>query len=365
MRLLMLDEGFMSGAHAAVGLAAAGIEVTVLALIGGRGRSLNEAVEWRVAERPRTPGQLARIIEVAGADADVIYPVTEPLRAMSWALPASLSSRVFPRTSSTVQSLFADKRAMAAHLSQRGVPTLRQVDACRHAMLGYPCVIKGVKGRGGCATFIAASAVEADAAVRRLGAACCFAQEFVNGATYIVGGLFDRGRALRIHVACKSMQYPPRIGPASRLETVDEPELLQAALGTFASLHVSGLASVDFIRRPRGGFAFLEINPRPWGSISAACEAGVDVFTPFARMLRGESPDADLSYEVGVCSSVFPLYLASRDEWRHPRVLMQCMMHDLTSASGRIWRHPRRAAHLCRRLIHVAREWPGAAAIQH
>ncbi len=361
----MLDEGFMSGAHTAVGLAAAGIDVTVLALIGGRGRSLTEGVEWRLAEQPRDSAQLARIIDASGIRADVIYPVTDPLRAMSWTLRSSLAGCVFPQTPSALRPLFADKRAMAAHLAQRGVPTLEQVDARRHCALGYPCVIKGVIGRGGCATFIARSAAEAETAVRRLGAARCFAQEFVEGATYIVGGVFDRGRALRIHVARKSMQYPPRVGPASRLETVDEPALLDAALATFASLRVTGLASVDFIRRPRGEFAFLEINPRPWGSISAAREARVDVFTPLARLLRGESPEVDLSYDVGVSSSVFPLYLASRDEWRHPRLLMQCMVHDLTSASGRIWRHPRRAAHLCRRLVHVARAWPGAAVTQH
>jgi hypothetical protein len=362
VKLLMLDEGFMSGAHTAVGLAAAGIDVTVLALIGGRGRSLTEAVEWRLAEQPRDPGQLARLIGTSGVGAEAIYPVTEPLRAMSWALPPMLSRRVFPRTSSPMQALFADKRAMAAHVARRGVATLEQVDARGHGAFGYPCVIKGVSGRGGCATHVAMSAAEADAAVERLGESRCFAQEFVNGATYIVGGLFERGRALRIHVARKSMQYPPRVGPASRLETVDEPALLRAALDTFSALEVTGLASVDFIRRPRGGFAFLEINPRPWGSIAAARDAGVDVFTPFARLLRGESPESDLSYDVGVCSSVFPLYLASRDEWRHPRLLMRCMMHDLTSPSGRIWRHPRRAAHLCRRLIHVARAWPDATA---
>jgi carbamoylphosphate synthase large subunit len=361
----MLDEGFMSGAHTAVGLAAAGVDVTVLALIGGRGRAATESVEWRVTARPRDSEHLARIIEASGVDAGVIYPVTEPLRAMSWLLPDPLAARVFPRTSARLQLLFGDKRAMAAHLARRGLPTLEQVDARRHAALGYPCVIKGTSGRGGCATHIASTAGEAEAAVRRLGATRCFAQEFVNGATYIVGGLFERGTALRIHVARKSMQYPARVGPASRLATVDEPELLHAALETFSLLRMTGLASVDFIRRPSGEFAFLEINPRPWGSISAARDAGVDLFTPFARLLLGGSPAADLSYDVGVCSSVFPLYLASRAEWRHPRLLMQCMMHDLTSASGRIWRHPRRAAHLCRRLMYVAREWPGATATQH
>lgn len=365
MRLLMLDEGFMSGAHTAVGLAAAGVDVTVLGLIGGRGRRLNEAVEWRLAERPCDAAHLKAIIGAAQPVADVIYPVTEPLREMAWALPSRLSEHVYPPTPEGLRPLYADKRSMAAHLARHGVPTLEQVDARCHGALGYPCVIKGITGRGGSATRIAMSARQAEVGVMELGESHCFAQEFVDGETYIVGGLFDRGRPLRIHAARKSMQYPPRIGPASRLETVDEPVLLDAALATFAVLGVTGLASVDFIRRPSGEFAFLEINPRPWGSISAAREAGVDLFGPFAALLRGDSPTADLSYEVGVSSSVFPLYLASRDEWRRPRMLMHCMMHDLTSASGRIWRHPRRAAHLCRRLIHVVRAWPSAATAHH
>jgi predicted ATP-grasp superfamily ATP-dependent carboligase len=365
MRLLMLDEGFMSGAHTAVGLAGAGVDVTVLGLIGGRERTLTEAIDWRLAEQPRDAAHLERIIDDLAPIADVIYPVTEPLRAMAWSLSPRSRDRVYPATPAVLRPLFANKRLMADYLGGYGVPTLEQVDARRHDVLGYPCVIKGITGRGGSATRIATSARQADAAVAELGESHCFAQEFVDGETYIVGGLFDRGRALRIHAARKSMQYPARVGPASRLETVDEPALLDAALATFALLDVTGLASVDFIRRPSGQFAFLEINPRPWGSISAARDAGVDLFGPFAALLRGESPAADLSYEVGVSSSVFPLYLASRDEWRRPRMLVQCMMHDLTSTSGRIWRHPRRAAHLCRRLIHVVRDWPHTAVAHH
>jgi biotin carboxylase len=364
MRLLMLDEGFMSGAHTAVGLAGAGIDVTVLALVGGRGVSLREAVEWRLAEQPRNADHLAAILDALGVDADAIYPVTEPLRAMAWALPSRLSERVFPPTAVSLRPLFGDKRAMVTHLAQHGVPTLEQGDACRHSDVGYPCVIKGIAGRGGSATRICMTSREVEAAVRALGDWRCFAQEFVNGPTYIVGGLFDRGRPLRMHAARKSMQYPPRVGPASRLETVDDSALLDAALATFAILGVTGLASVDFIRRPHGEFAFLEINPRPWGSIAAVRDAGVDLFDPFAQLLRGELPAADLSYDVGVSSSVFPLYLASRDEWRHPRTLVHCMIRDLTSSSGRIWHHPRRAAHLCRRLSHVVRAWPGMAETQ-
>ena len=79
-----------------------------------------------------------------------------------------------------------------------------------------------------------------------------------------------RAAAARATPARKVAQYPPLVGPASRLETVDEPALLASALAVFAALELTGLASADFIRRRNGTFAFLEVNPRPWGSISAA-----------------------------------------------------------------------------------------------
>src|SRR5436309_3559890 len=60
-----------------------------------------------------------------------------------------------------------------------------------------------------------------------------------------------------------------------------------AALRVFHELRWTGLASADFIRRGCGSYAFLEVNPRPWGSIAAARSAGVDLFTPFAELLVG------------------------------------------------------------------------------
>src|SRR5258708_4315275 len=120
--VLMLDEGFMSGAHCARGLAAAGLRVTVLAAIGGHARCEAEGVRWRVTDRLETPEELERAIATAGGETDIIYPVTEPLRALSWNLPRPLADRVFPRTSLRHRALFSDKRAMATYVSRRGVP---------------------------------------------------------------------------------------------------------------------------------------------------------------------------------------------------------------------------------------------------
>ena len=85
--VLILDEGFMSGALSARGLADAGLQVAVLAAIGGRGCCESRGVRWRVTERLTSPERLERAISDSGVAADVIYPVTEPLRALSWKLP--------------------------------------------------------------------------------------------------------------------------------------------------------------------------------------------------------------------------------------------------------------------------------------
>jgi hypothetical protein len=365
-RILILDEGFMSGAHTARGLAAAGHDVAVLAATGGRGRCATARVHWRLAPTIDNTPALERAISDSGIDADVVYPVTEPLRTLSWNLPIQLTSRLFPEAPSPARRiLYDDKRAMSDHLARLGVPIPAQRDARDHASLGLPCVIKGLRGRGGSATDIVRTPEEAERVIARHGDGRCFAQEYVDGATYIVGGLFERGRALRVHVARKVAQYPPLVGPASRLETVDEPALLASALAVFAALEVTGLASADFIRRRNGTFAFLEINPRPWGSIGVARDAGVDLFTPLGELLSGGRPRAGLRYAVGVASSVFPLYLASRDEWRHPASLVRSVWRDLGSESGRMWHHPRQAAHLGRRLFRVTRSWPRVASLNH
>jgi predicted ATP-grasp superfamily ATP-dependent carboligase len=102
---------------------------------------------------------------------------------------------------------------------------------------------------------------------------------------------------------------PPRTGPSVRLRTVDDAELVAAALAVFRALRWSGLASADFIRDVEGRFYFLEVNPRPWGSIAAAEAAGVDLFTPLAQLLTGGTPAPQLACRAGTSSTLFPQHM--------------------------------------------------------
>src|SRR4051812_35010669 len=85
MRVLLLDEGFVSGTMTALGLHAAGCDVDVLAAVGGRSRCRATGGEWRFAAKADTP-DFAREAEVAVQREryDAVYPTTEPLQRALW-----------------------------------------------------------------------------------------------------------------------------------------------------------------------------------------------------------------------------------------------------------------------------------------
>ena len=84
-RILLLDEGFMSGALAAVGLRDAGCDLEIHAAVGGDATVETPGLRWRFAPEPDAPELERWIADVVDQRAiDVVYPVTEPLQARCW-----------------------------------------------------------------------------------------------------------------------------------------------------------------------------------------------------------------------------------------------------------------------------------------
>jgi hypothetical protein len=365
-RVLLLDEGFMGSAYTAVGLRNAGCRVAVLAGTGGRGGHDGRGIRWSLAPPVQSAAFLAAVDDaLAREHFDYVYPTTEPIQQRVWDAGPAWASVVYPPTLAWQRDLLRDKRVLGDYVADRGVliPARRPVAGdgdvrAAVADVGLPIVVKGVRGRGGSATHVTASlpaAIEAARRVLRHGTAC-FVEEFVRGATFLAGGLFHEGRALRIYLGEKLEQHPPATGPAIRIRSVADAALLESALAVFRELRWSGLASADFVRGPDGRFFFLEVNPRPWGSIPAADAAGVDLFTPFAELLGGVVPASDLTFRPGVECTVFPLYLLSRGHWRRGRALAS-LARDLRGPQGLLWRSPGQAGHLVHRLYRVVRNW--------
>jgi hypothetical protein len=360
--LLLLDEGFMSGAVTAIGLRDAGCRVTIVAATGGRGQYDGRNIAWSLGPKVMSGEFVARINSlVRHGDFDHVLALTEPIQARLADASVSWRDRIYPRVAPWQQRLLGSKRLLSEHVAARGVatPAHRRVRSAREVRaaidtLGLPVVVKGDRGRGGANTYIVdtlSAAVAKVDAIQRNGAEC-FLQRYVTGRTYLVGGVFHEGCPVRLYAAEKLAQHPSRTGPGTRLRSVIHGALLEPALAVVRALCWTGIASVDFIRDARGRFLFLELNPRPWGSIAAAAEASVDLFGPLASLLRNELPTPKLEYRRNVETAVLPLAFLSG-----PRAALAAM-RELTGPQARLWWPPRQGMHLAHRLTRVAWNWP-------
>lgn len=366
MRVLLLDEGFISGAVTARGLARAGCTVDVLAATGGRGTCRVDGGRWQLGARVGDPRLLDQIeVRVRRSTYDVVYPITEPLQQLLWDAAPSWDGRVFPMVDEHARPARRDKQSMSELVSRHGVPVPRQMAADSDAAvqaaireLGLPLVIKGCVGRGGDATRICASAVSALTQARRLRerGRRPFAQAYVEGLTLLAGGLFSDGRVLRYYGGAKTAQFPPRTGPAAELTSVDEPALFDCASRVAAAAALTGLASIDVVRDREGGIHFLELNPRPWGSIEAAERAGVELFDGLVRLWRGNDVAPRLAPPDDARCPIFPLYLLSLPYWRTGHA-GRALRRDRGRVVSLVRDRPGLAAHLLHRALRVGVNW--------
>ena len=119
-------------------------------------------------------------------------------------------------------------------------------------------------------------------------------QELIPSGTsslYSVGSFFKDGEFLGKVVAQRIRQHPMDFGHATTYaETVDIPELEQAAARLLRAVDFYGLSEVEFMRDPRDGeYKILEINARPWGWHTLAIAAGVDLPYMLYLDMTGES----------------------------------------------------------------------------
>jgi hypothetical protein len=174
----------------------------------------------------------------------------------------------------------------------------------------------------------------------------CFLQQYIEGPTYLAGGLFHDGEPIRIYAA-EIFERAHRTGPSFRHRSVNDPTLLDTALGVFRALRWTGLAQVDLAHGLDGNCYFIEFNPRPWGSIGAAARTGVDMFGPLAELLEGRKPIPDLSSAEGVYTTMFPQVAAQRLRGGTMRSF-GCLLREPRIWLNAPWSDPGLALHLAR-----------------
>jgi predicted ATP-grasp superfamily ATP-dependent carboligase len=121
---------------------------------------------------------------------------------------------------------------------------------------------------------------------------------------YTVGALCNSEHELRRICVIKELRnYPIETGQACFVETVNIPGLVKLTEKLLKSLDFFGVADIDFVIDERDNQPkLMEINPRFWGSVQVAIDAGVDFPYLFCRMLDEGDIEKSLSYKTGIRS---------------------------------------------------------------
>ena len=347
LKFLLVYERGDAGANAvllASDIAATGAHVYVL---------LESLVKARMPERvmqlpaaPLSPFRLISSVEraVLACSPDIVLPLSEQMLHRFWDASPDWLPLVHPIIDPGMRMYYRDRHLMAGLLSGKGVvvPEIRQLKANTAEEilslideLGLPVVVKGPRGEGGEQVRIAETADDAIATANELyieTRTLPALQEYIDGPVYQVGGLFDDGRPIRLLAGEKTEMLPPRTGPAIALKSCDEPDLVEAAIRVFAVLGYSGIAGADFVRGADGGFRFLEVNPRIWGSWGFAKRLGIDLFGEWSRQLRGEPLTEDLAFEPDRFWVKMPEYLFAQ-----PKTRRSILLRSLHPAAIRSW----------------------------
>lgn len=167
-------------------------------------------------------------------------------------------------------------------------------DAVRAAWaFGYPVLVKPVH-----------TVVESDGAVRRRSSVLahddgavdsaagafgtCIVQRRVEGSMVSFAGVATDGRLLGVAVSRYRRTWPPEAGNVSFSETIScPPGLAESVESLVDGLGWRGMFELELIERPGLGFAALDFNPRPYGSLSLAVAAGVPLPAIWSRWVLG------------------------------------------------------------------------------
>lgn len=195
-----------------------------------------------------------------------------------------------------------DKAQLAEAAEAAGLPcpptvVCANVDEALRAAerFGYPVVLKPVR-----------SVYEAEGRVRRKGSRRiddadelarlapqfghpCLIQRTEDGPVYSSSGVVAGGELLAFSLARYLRTWPADAGNAALTETVEPPDDLARRIEALvAQMGWQGIFELELVRRPDGSFASIDLNPRPYGSIALAIEAGTDLPAIWAGWLLGK-----------------------------------------------------------------------------
>jgi predicted ATP-grasp superfamily ATP-dependent carboligase len=109
--------------------------------------------------------------------------------------------------------------------------------------------------------------------------------------------LFDHGTPKRVFMHRRIREYPPTGGGSTAAAAYYHPLLKDYGLRILSHLQWHGVAMVEFKHDAADRFVLMEINPKFWGSVELALEAGVNFGADLIRVFRGERLEYSEQYD--------------------------------------------------------------------
>lgn len=162
--------------------------------------------------------------------------------------------------------------------------------------MGYPVVVKprrSVVERGAdrhrSGSGLATGPAELEALLELFGGAG-LVQRHVAGTLVSFGGVFAGGEMLGEAVSRYRRTWWPGVGNACYSWTVDGPAALRDRVRSLlGELGWEGLFELELIEAERGEWHAIDMNPRPYGSMALAIEAGANLPAIWCRHLLGDA----------------------------------------------------------------------------
>lgn len=362
-----------------------GVRVEVLAAQRGSlaGASRFVAAEHVVPDPEAQPEAWSAAVRarLAAAPDALLIPTTEVALGNLYRTGLAESGQVAAPPAAAYE-LACDKARLLACAAEAGfaVPRTDAVEASSLAVLppgqSFPAVVKARRSRflvEGRWRHGSVTRVDDAAALARLrdepglrGGA--LVQPFVPGRGEGLFVAVDHGRVVAAFAHRRLHEKPPGGGVGVLLESAaPDPALLASAERLLAALAWHGVAMLELRRDPAGRAWLMELNPRLWGSLQLAIDAGADFPGWVLALHGGASPPRDAP-RIGVrtrweLGQLDWLWIA----WRRPgqrraagltrRATLAGVVASLLTARGEVlrWDDPRPFARELRAWLAAAR----------
>ncbi len=132
-------------------------------------------------------------------------------------------------------------------------------------------------------------------------------QEYVAGFGVGIELLFEKGQRRWAFAHERVHEYPLTGGGSSYRKSIAPPkDLVSAADALLSSLNWHGIAMVEFKMNAGDDFYLMEINPRLWGSLALAVDAGVDFPVGLLLLATNQPLPPQPSFKIGYFARNIP-----------------------------------------------------------